>query len=603
MSTFARNRSKVVWILGLCFFFSGLTFFALVYFLPYVEIKRLFDFLAPDRDLESFTKELYDALRLPCLAGLLLTTGILAYLLAFKQKAQSRISVILEFASRVLRDWKEKTVTLWVAATHFETDRGVLLLLLSITVLAALNRLPYLWRPMGHDEAYTYIAFASRGLRIAITDYHLPNNHVFHTVLVSIATWLFGDSPAVVRLPVFIAGILIVPAIYILAKSFYSREIGLVSAAILASAPVLIDYSTNARGYMLLALFTVLLFTCGAYVVKNRNEVAWALLVLFASLGIYTNPTMIYPIAVLFAWLLLEGIFGYADFSYGARFYRYLVFAMASIVFVSVLLYMPLVLYSGLDSLIGNNFIAPLRWSDFMQSVPVRIRNTWDEWNRDLPGAVSWIGMTGLAISIALSLNKIRQVALLFAASISGIGTILILQRVAPWPRVWLFLFPLVVMWIAAGLLGFLHFVTQKLTADARTFRLLSGLLIVLPLLAGGIRSYTYFDTKAFSPGELEKAAIYLSETLKPGDVVVVISPDTVILDYYLRRRGIDRSFLELNDSRQFRMAMVLVNTGYGQNLEQVLEERSFSENVNPAEAELMFSANRIEIYALPGTE
>lgn len=601
MRTMAKNRTKVAWSIGLFLSFSALIVLALVGFLPYNEIKEMFDLLTPDRELESFTKEVHDVLRFACLAGFVLAAGALTYLLAFRQKAQKQISALIEGVPGEIKGLKKKTLSLYQAAIRIETDRRVFILLILLTLIAALNRVPYLWRPMGHDEAYTYIAFASRGLRIAITDYHLPNNHVFHTILVSLATWLFGDSPAVVRLPVFLAGVSLIPAMYILARPFYGKEAGLVCAAFLASAPVLIDYSTNARGYMLISLFTVLLLALGAYVVRNRNEIGWVLMVLIASLGIYTNPTMIFPIAALYTWLLLEALFDDTNPSYGRKIYIYMMFSIAGIMLATAVLYAPVALYSGLDSLMGNNFIAPLGWSEFVQSVPVRMRNTWAEWNRDLPGAFSWIGIAGLGSWIAFSFKRGGRMALLFVASIIGIGSVLLILKVAPWPRVWLFLFPLVVMWITAGLLRFFQSLTHKMSADGQILQLVSGLLIGFALLAGAVRSYTYFTTKSFSPGEVEKAAIYLSGTVVSGDVVVVTSPDAAILDYYLRRQGIDRSTLENNVSRHFRRALVLVNTGYGQDLEYVLKERSFSENVDQSAAELIFSANRIEIYAVPG--
>jgi 4-amino-4-deoxy-L-arabinose transferase-like glycosyltransferase len=601
MHSISLKRTKVAWFLGLGISISSLFVLAWVNTLSFVELKDLVDSLTPDKNLESFTEAIYADLKISFLVGMLLAFGSLVYLSLFRQRAQNQLSAIIDLADRKKNQWKREAVSLWEAVIHIETDRRVLVLILLIAALAALNRYVYLWRPMSHDEAYTYIAFASRGLRIAITDYHLPNNHIFLTILVSLAARMFGDSPAVIRLPVFLAGILIVPAIYVLARHLYGKGVGLVSAAILASAPVLIDYSTNARGYMLLALFTVMLLAIGAYLVRSKNEIAWALFVVLASLGIYTHPTMIYPIATVFTWMFLRAIFHQANPAYGRKIFLYFVIALVSIVLLSAVFYAPVVLYSGLDSLIGNNFIASLSWSDFLESIPVRVRNTWEEWNRDLPKFFSLIGLLGLGMSILISVKSSRQRLLLMISSIFAIGIILLIQRVAPWPRVWLFLFPLVVMWITAGFLGFLHLVVRKLASGEQLLRVISGVCIVLPLLVSGIRSFNYFDSKFTSPGGIEKAAIYLSGTLNPGDVVVVTSPDSVILDYYLKRYGIDPAYVVLSEHHQFREAFVLVNTRYGQNLEYVLKERSFSEYVNPSAAELVFSANWIEIYAIPG--
>ena len=174
---------------------------------------------------------------------------------------------------------------------------------------------------MGHDETYTFIAFASRGLRVVVTDYHLPNNHVFHTIWVNIFYQLFGDSPAVIRLPALIAGVLIIPATFLVSKIFYDWKIGLIAASIISALPVLVDYSTTARGYTIITLFALLLIALAAYVKDHRNITAWLLLALISSLGLYTNPTMIYPIGMTLTWLLLSGLINNYHADYGKRFY------------------------------------------------------------------------------------------------------------------------------------------------------------------------------------------------------------------------------------------------------------------------------------------
>ena len=146
-----------------------------------------------------------------------------------------------------------------------------LIILLLVVVLGAFFRFAYLWRPMGHDEAYTFMAFASRGLGVVISDYHLPNNHVFHTILVYLFYQFLGDSPAVIRLTAFFAGIFIIPASYLIAKTFYDWKIGLVSASITAAIPVMVDYSTTARGYTIITLFTLILVAFAAYVKGSQN--------------------------------------------------------------------------------------------------------------------------------------------------------------------------------------------------------------------------------------------------------------------------------------------------------------------------------------------
>ncbi len=310
---------------------------------------------------------------------------------------------------------------------------------------------------MGHDEAYTFMAFASRGLGVVITDYHLPNNHIFHTVLVNLFYQFLGDSPAVIRLAAFIAGILIIPASYLIAKIFYDWKIGLVAASIIAALPVMVDYSTTARGYTLITLFALILVALAAYVKGSQNLTAWFMLVVFSCLGLYTNPTMIYPIGMTFTWLVLSGLINDIDASYGKKFYLYLSLSVIGIIILTGFLYLPIVYTSGLQSVVGNDVIESLSWADFTQSLLPRINNTWREWNRALHPIISWIAIIGLVASfIVPRLPRNRRVPLILAG-ILWIAAALVVQRVAPWPRIWIFLLPFFVIWITAGNLRFDH--------------------------------------------------------------------------------------------------------------------------------------------------
>ncbi|PKO04579.1 MAG: hypothetical protein CVU41_16175 [Chloroflexi bacterium HGW-Chloroflexi-3] len=54
-----------------------------------------------------------------------------------------------------------------------------------------------------------------------LSDYHFPNNHVFHTFLVHLTYKLFGPYEWAVRMPAFIASLLLAPFGFIFAKRWY----------------------------------------------------------------------------------------------------------------------------------------------------------------------------------------------------------------------------------------------------------------------------------------------------------------------------------------------------------------------------------------------
>ena len=574
--------------------------FGLLFLLPFDYQKSWVDQLAVDGTVESYTLGIHTSIQY-CVGPLaVLFFGFIVFLTGFKGRANSLIRSAALSSVKYLSLRRDEIKELFKKISPSKDDAIPLMVLAGIILLGAFYRYAYLWRPMGHDETYTFMAFASRGLRISITDYHLPNNHVFHTILVNLVYQMFGDSPAVIRFPAFLAGVMIIPATYSIGRLFYNSKVGLVGASIVASLPVLIDYSTTARGYTIITLFALLIIYLAVYAKDHRNMVAWGLLVIFSSLGLYINPTMIYPIGMAYTWLLLSKLIHDVSDTYGTRYYLYLLISSLSIIIITLILYLPIILNSGLQSLISNDVIEVLSWSDFIQSIEPRIKNTWLEWNRALPHAISLIAISGLIASLFVpKLPKDRRMPLIMAGII-WIGTALLVQRVAPWPRIWLFLLPFFVIWISAGIIGLFELIFRRIPRGDSLMVGLIGLLIAVPLISGLMRNYTQYDQKLHSQGEVELVADYLQDYLQPNDVVVVTSPDTIVLKYYLRRNGLAKEFTELKKGKLFERAIVVVNQAQGQTLEYVLERRQFLDDVNIASVDEIFRSRRFILYQLP---
>lgn len=598
MDLLSRNNLFRLMFIGITLI--GGVVFALLFALPFEYQKSLGDQLAPDGNIESYTREIYTSFKYCSGPLAVLLIGLLVFLVGFKDRANSLINSARLSAKKFisLRCDELKELIRMILPTK---EVAIPLLILSgIIILGSFFRYAYLWKPMGHDETYTFIAFASRGLRISITDYHLPNNHVFHTILVNLAYQMFGDSPAVIRLPAFLSGVLIIPATYFIGKIFYNLKIGLVGASIVASLPVLVGYSTVARGYTIITLFSLLIIIIASYVKDHRNLVAWGLLVIFSSLGLYTNPTMIYPIGMAYTWLLLSKLIQDVCDTYGNKFYLYLVSSALSIMVLALILYLPIIINSGLQSIIGNDVIEALSWSNFTQSIEPRIKNTWQEWNRAIPNAITLSALIGLIASLFVpKLPRNRRIPLILAAFI-WIGTALLIQRVAPWPRIWLFLLPFFVIWITAGIIGLFELLFRVLPRSESLMTGLIGIFFVSPLIFGVIRNYPQYDQKLHSRGEVEQLADYLKDTLQPDDVVVVTSPDSIVLKYYMRRNGLGNEFTELEKERSFNHAIVVVNPRQGQTMEYVLKRRNFLDDVDISNVNEIYKSTRFILYQLP---
>jgi predicted membrane-bound mannosyltransferase len=138
---------------------------------------------------------------------------------------------------------------------------------------ALLIRLLYIRQPIRHDEAYTYLYFAAQPLGSALSDYSVPNNHLFHTLLVKAVTSVLGGSLPAIRLSAFVAGLLIVPAVYLVTRRLGGdRGASLLAMAPAAVWPELVHYSTNARGYSIVALAFLLLIMLGDEMVERDTR-------------------------------------------------------------------------------------------------------------------------------------------------------------------------------------------------------------------------------------------------------------------------------------------------------------------------------------------
>jgi hypothetical protein len=198
------------------------------FLLPYERLKPIADQFARDGSLERFTPALLVLLK----PGLLIAAGLFliaaGVILLTRDRLQVRLDGWLHASPRRAfnRDLGELRAALRDEMRH-KRELGILAI---ITLLAGVIRGLALSQPMLHDEAYTFIAFASRPFAVAISDYSLPNNHVFHTILVYLAYHLLGNQPWIIRLPAFVAGVAIIPLSYGAGAICYSRKVGLLSA-------------------------------------------------------------------------------------------------------------------------------------------------------------------------------------------------------------------------------------------------------------------------------------------------------------------------------------------------------------------------------------
>jgi Dolichyl-phosphate-mannose-protein mannosyltransferase len=143
-----------------------------------------------------------------------------------------------------------------------------------LIAMGLLVRLPNLlelglWR----DEGSTYfdILPTEWGEVIQTIIYSELNPPAFFIAMHQWMQW-FGTNEVVFKLPAFIFGVLLIPAIYGLGCAAYSKTTGVLAAAIATFAPDAIYYSQEARPYTLTALLCCLTMTFYFKLLKSPRQ-------------------------------------------------------------------------------------------------------------------------------------------------------------------------------------------------------------------------------------------------------------------------------------------------------------------------------------------
>ncbi|MDQ6802049.1 MAG: glycosyltransferase family 39 protein [Acidobacteriota bacterium] len=392
-----------------------------------------------------------------------------------------------------------------------------------LTVAAAIVRLPMLVsRPMGTDESASFIYYASHPLWVPITIYGSPNNHVLHSVLMHIAWTLFGSAEWALRLPAFLAGIAIIPLTYIAARALGDRG-SLLAASMSASAPALADYSTNARGYTLLCCCVLICTIAMARIVREgKGEILFAV---SAALGFFTVPVMLYPFAMLAVWGRKRGL-------------RAVIGAIA----LTLLLYAPILVVSGIESLTSNPYVRPFPLAVFFRSLPSYATAVWSSWFAGVPLIIQILIAAGFIIGV-----RKHPMWIGFAAVIA----ILFLQRVLPFPRIWL---PFLILMFITAAASWPWSRSEPAVAAA----------IFIALTIMGMNS-----TRLRETGELRavrEIARELNRRASPGDPLLALPPSDIPIAFYCHR--VEVLHPDVNRPRLF----AIENRDYGQSLPATLE-------------------------------
>ena len=451
---------------------------------PYSLYKSAGDGLASDGNLERFTPAFINILRITEAFFFLLFSALVLWQLLDGSRRSRFFGSLIQLPGRCLKD-----------AGPFFRDlkrafhpRGPAFWCFPVVFAAGtIVRLMRLSTPLLHDEAYSMAMWARSDLLFAVSDYHLPNNHVFHSFLINLVYHTLGKTPALLRLPVFFSGCFLIAAVWLLAKLVYRNNdvIAVSAAGLSAFAPHLILYSVNARGYEIQALLSVLTVGLAVYGKRTRNIFAWFLLILLSALNFFTLPIALYPFGGICVWLMLNVVFfdpKWSAFHSRAQLLKYLVFTGICVSVLSLLLYVPLFRYSGLDSFFGNIYIGGTEAATFGETMLSRLKDNAEAFTETLPRIVVWFIAAGIAVSpFVFRVHSLETVSF-GAALLLWMGLLIPFQRPNLWPRTLLFLHPFLLMFAASG---------WSALRQVFGFRKISVFLMAMLVTAAGLSQFS----------------------------------------------------------------------------------------------------------------
>jgi uncharacterized membrane protein len=403
-------------------------------------------------------------------------------------------------------------------------ESGHLVLLLVIILAGVAIRLVFLPHEIGIDEVETFNHYASQPLSSSLSNYNDPNNHLLNTLLMHLSFELFGAGVWFLRLPALIAGILIIPAAYGVARGYYNREVGLLTAAFVASAWYLVYMSVNARGYSLQTLFFLLSLGLACYLLHHENTAAWVLFAIAAALGFYAVPTALYAFAGLVTWLFLSFLLYSRN---KTRQIRHLLVFSPLAAWLTMVLYSPSLVRHGLRAITANQYVRPQSFAVFLDQIPTFFRDLSTQFYLPLPRLFAWVVLLAGAAALLFHRRIARHRLPVILPLLAIPPALILVQRVVPFVRVWTYLLPVVYMLAAAGAALLLRPLQQHwkrtIQMAALGALIIPGIFVLQP--RGALRSGKPY----------QDITRQLKSELRAGDTVVSYNPVSESLIYYFR--------------------------------------------------------------------
>jgi hypothetical protein len=387
-------------------------------------------------------------------------------------------------------------------------------------------------QPMRLDESFSFLTFVN-SIWSNVFLYPFPNNHVLNSILERLSCSIVGYSPLGIRLPAFIFGVWLIIVVHGLAKKLGNDYSGLFAPVTVAVWPYLVFFSTNGRGYSLVAFLVAAI----AYVAINQDGRVLKSRVLgvsiLAALGMLAIPSMLIAVCGLLLWMTI--VMWLQTRRRRSVCVDLIAPFTALFVAFTLLLYTPVALVSGgLEGVMANKESNPLPLMQFAHQALPHAALTINSLLADIPLVVAALCLALAAYGMYSSWQKRNYAAaMLCPAVIVGGVVFFLIKRSIPFPRTWMFLIPIV---LVAADVGFAHLMDWMPT-HVRKLVAATGLTVSL-LFA---RSLVARDTITHYPEtgialDAEEMAKAFSRIAHANDRICGSLPENGSIAYELQR-------------------------------------------------------------------
>ncbi len=197
--------------------------------------------------------------------------------------------------------------------------------------------------------------------------------------------------------PALIAGVVLCLLAYALSLRLSSRTGALWAASLVSTSSILIEYSTNARGYTLICCATVALLIAGLEALTCAAPSASCVWI-DSNNRLLDNPHFSFSFWRHILWLAIEAATRRGKFR--QVFWHRLTLSCGLASAGTFLVYLPAIAVNGPSALFRNQWVAPQNLQSWLSGNASQLRTTGELWTRDLPTGWTVILMSGFLFVI-----------------------------------------------------------------------------------------------------------------------------------------------------------------------------------------------------------